>query len=176
MSDVEVIDTDLFKKYITYAKTECFPVLEESACKCLVKFYVDTRQTALRDGSAKPITTRDLMALERLTIARAKTELRDLANIDDAKHAIRIYSDALDTIGLSPETAGEKENILSSNEAELICEAENMISHLRSMGGLFDNEIMTQVRHEIGVMSKSMKNINLDKILEEAVKNVEESE
>lgn len=175
MSDVEVIDTDLFKKYITYAKTECFPVLEESACKCLVKFYVDTRQTALRDGSAKPITTRDLMALERLTIARAKTELRDLANIDDARHAIRIYSDALATIGLSPETAGEMENILSSNEAELICEAENMISHLRSMGGLFDNEIMTQVRHEIGVKSRGMKNINLDKILEEAVKNVEES-
>ena len=38
INDVEVIDKDLFKKYITYAKTECFPILEESACKCLVEF------------------------------------------------------------------------------------------------------------------------------------------
>ena len=175
INDVEVIDKDLFKKYITYAKTECFPILEESACKCLVEFYVNTRQAASRDGSAKPITTRDLMALERLTIARAKTELRDLATINDAQEAIRIYSEALATIGLSPETAGEKESILSSNEVDLIREAEDMINHLRSMGGMFENEIMVHVRNEIGVMSRGMKNVNLDKILEEAVKNVEES-
>ena len=175
INDVEVIDKDLFKKYITYAKTECFPILEESACKCLVEFYVNTRQAASRDGSAKPITTRDLMALERLTIARAKTELRDLATINDAQEAIRIYSEALATIGLSPETAGEKESILSSNEVDLIREAEDMINHLRSMGGMFENEIMVHVRNEIGVMSRGMKNVNLDKILEEAVRNVDES-
>ena len=176
INDVEVIDKDLFKKYITYAKTECFPILEESACKCLVEFYVNTRQAASRDGSAKPITTRDLMALERLTIARAKTELRDLATINDAQEAIRIYSEALATIGLSPEASGEKESILSSNEVDLIREAEDMINHLRSMGGMFENEIMVHVRNEIGVMSRGMKNIDLDKILEEAVKNVDESE
>lgn len=175
INDVDVIDTELFKKYITYAKTECFPILEESACKCLVNFYVDTRQVASRDGSAKPITTRDLMALERLTIARAKTELRDIANVDDAKHAIRIYKEALKTIGLTPETAGEKENVLSSNEADLIKEAESMINHLRSLGGMFENDIMVHVRREIGVMSRGMKSIDLDKIMEEAVKNVDES-
>ena len=79
------------------------------------------------------------------------------------------------TIGLTPETAGEKESILSSNEVDLIREAEDMINHLRSMGGMFENEIMTHVRNEIGVLSRGMKNINLDKVLEEAVKNVDES-
>lgn len=173
VNNVDVIDTDLFKKYVTFAKTECFPVLEESACKCLVKFYVDTRQVALRDGSAKPITTRDLMALERLTIARAKVELRDVASVDDARHAIYIYSEALATIGLSPETAGEKESILSNNEVDLIREAESMIRHLRSLGGMFEDEIMAHVRHEIGVMSRGMKNISLDKIMEEAINDVD---
>ena len=175
INEVDVIDTDLFKKYITYAKTECFPTLEDSACKVLIKFYVDTRQAANRDGSAKPITTRDLMALERLTIARAKTELRSIATEDDALNAIRIYKKALKTIGLTPETAGEKENVLSNNESELIQEAESMINHLRSMGGMFENDIMVHVRREIGVMSRGMKNIDLDKIMEEAVKNVDES-
>ena len=173
VNDVDVIDTELFKKYITYAKTECFPILEDSACKCLVDFYVTTRQAALSDGSAKPITTRDLMALERLTIARAKTELRDIANVDDARHAIHIYSEALKTIGLTPETAGEVQNIMSQNEASLIKEAESMINHLRGLGGMFENEIMVHVRREIGVLSAGMKNIDLDKILEEAVRNVD---
>ena len=174
VNDVDVIDTDLFKKYITYAKTECFPVLEESACKCLVEFYVDTRQTASRDGSAKPITTRDLMALERLTIAKAKTQLHDKATVDDAKHAIRIYKEALKTIGLTPETAGQKESIPSNDELSLIREGGSMINHLRSLGGMFENDIMIHVRREIGVMSRGMKNIDLDDLMEKIVEYADE--
>ena len=174
VNDVDVIDTDLFKKYITYAKTECFPVLEESACKCLVEFYVNTRQAASRDGSAKPITTRDLMALERLTIAKAKTQLHDKATVKDAKHAIRIYKEALKTIGLTPETAGQKESIPSNDELSLIREGGSMINHLRSLGGMFENDIMIHVRREIGVMSRGMKNIDLDDLMEKIVEYADE--
>ena len=173
VNDVEVIDEDLFKKYITYAKTECFPRLDGKACKCLVDFYVQTRQAALVSDDSKPITTRDLMAMERLTIARAKTELRDVATVDDAREAIRIYSEALKTIGLTPETAGERENVRSNSEVELVVEAEKMIRHLR-LAGLLENEIVVHVRSEIGVMAKGLK-CNLDSILEEAFRNVDDT-
>ena len=169
IDDVEVIDLELFKKYITYAKTECFPTLEKEACSCLVDFYVNTRQVAMRDDSAKPITTRDLMALERMTIARAKTELRDVATKDDAQEAIAIYREALKTIGLTPETAGQRENVYSNDEVKLTVEAEKMINHLR-LSGMLENEIAVHVRHEIGTMAVGMK-INLDKILEDAFSN-----
>ena len=171
VNDVEVIDVELFKKYITYAKTECFPVLDGDACKCLVDFYVKTRQSALGNEDAKPITTRDLMAMERLTIARAKTELREVATVDDAREAIRIYSEALRTIGLTPETAGEKENVRSNSEVELVVEAEKMIRHLR-LAGMLEDEIMLHVRSEVGVMAQGVK-CNLDSILEEAFRNVD---
>ena len=173
VSDVEVIDEELFKKYITYAKTECFPRLDSKACKCLVDFYVQTRQAALVSDESKPITTRDLMAMERLTIARAKTELRDIATVDDAREAIRIYSEALRTIGLTPETAGERENVRSNSEVELVVEAEKMIRHLR-LAGMLENEIVVHVRSEIGVMAQGVK-CNLDSILEEAFRNVDET-
>ena len=172
VNEIEVIDLEMFKKYITYAKTECFPVLDERACKCLVNFYVKTRQSANVDESAKPITTRDLMAMERLTIAHAKTELRDVATVDDAREAIRIYKEALRTIGLTPETAGEKQNVLSDKEIGLVVEAENMIKHFR-IAGMLENDIVVHVRGEIGPKAKSIKS-DLDKILEEAFRNADE--
>jgi replicative DNA helicase Mcm len=172
IDDVEVIDDELFKKYITFAKMECFPVLDDEACTCLVNFYVDTRQVALRDDSAKPITTRDLMALERLTIAHAKTELRDVASIVDAEEAIRIYSEALGTIGLSPETAGELEHVASNNMVRLIGECEEMIENLMEHSGMFYDDILVKVRHDIGVRCAEVGE-DVDDVFNEAKLNVE---
>ena len=172
INKVDVIDLDLFKKYITYAKMECFPVLDSSAQRLLVNFYVDTRKTAARDDSAKPITARDLKAIERLTIARAKTELREVATVDDARDAIRIYGKSLESIGLSPETAGELEHVWSNNEIKLVKEAEDMIKLLISRDELFYEDILDNVRHEIGVRCHELK-CDLDDIMNEAKKNVE---
>ena len=172
INKVDVIDLDLFKKYITYAKMECFPVLDSSAQRLLVNFYVDTRKTAARDDSAKPITARDLKAIERLTIARAKTELREVATVDDARDAIRIYGKSLESIGLSPETAGELEHVWSNNEIKLVKEAEDMIKLLISRDDLFYEDILDNVRHEIGVRCHELK-CDLDDIMNEAKKNVE---
>lgn len=172
MKDVDVIDEDLFKKYITYAKMECFPVLDHSAQRLLVDFYVDTRRVAARDDSAKPITARDLKAIERLTIARAKTELREVATVDDAKAALRIYSECLESIGLTPETAGELEHVWSNNEIKLVKEAESMIKILIDRDEFFYEDILENVRKEIGVRCHELK-CDLDDIMNEARKNVE---
>ena len=89
----EILDVDLFKKYITWIKANCFPVLSSDAKILLREFYVDTRQTALQSSDGKPITPRDLKALERLTIARAKCEYRNEATVSDAVEAIDIYKE-----------------------------------------------------------------------------------
>lgn len=171
MSDVEVIELETFKKYITYAKMECFPELEDDAVDYIVKFYVDTRSVAARDDSAKPITTRDLKAIERLTIARAKTELRDVATIADAKDAIRIYSEALKTIGLSPETAGELQEV-KSDESVLIRETEDMITNMLEESGMFYEDILISVRHKIKFRCQEF-GCNVDDVFNEAKNNVE---
>ena len=172
VKDVDVIDLELFKKYITYAKMECFPVLDSSAQKLLVDFYVETRQAALETSDGKPITARDLKALERLTIARAKTELREVATRKDAIDAIRIYSEGLASIGLTPETAGELEHVWSNNEIKLVEEAENMIKLLIDRDEFFYEDILENVRKEIGVRCHELK-CDLDDIMNEARKNVE---
>lgn len=171
--DLDLIDEELFKKYITYAKLEVFPVLSDDAKKLLVDFYVSTRQSAKQDNSSKPITARDLLSLERLTIARAKTELRDTATVNDAECAIRIYCKALESIGLTPETRGELEVVKSDAETKLIVDTENMIkSQMEVLNTtVVTDEVINNIKHEVGVLCYGM-GFNRDEIINEAVNNI----
>ena len=177
MEDTDLIDDELFKKYITYAKMEVFPVLSKEAKDLLIDFYVTTRQEAVFSDSAKPITTRDLMALERLTIERAKTELRENATVSDARCAIRIYCKALETIGLTPETAGERDNVMSDAEAQIVADAELMIRGAMQSYGLesVDDVLMTNIEHEIGLLCFNLGFDNSSELIDLAKRNVRKS-
>ena len=171
-SNVDVIPDDVFKKYITYAKMECFPELSDEAKDLLTEFYVNTRSVAQRDDSAKPITARDLKAIERLSIAKAKTRLSSVVTADDARNAIRVYSKALESIGLSPETAGVLETVWSDSEMKLVNEAEAMLkTRMKMNDNILDDGVMKEVRFELGPRCKEA-GCDLDMIFEEAVSNV----
>ena len=177
LDDVDIIEPDLFKKYVTYAKLEIFPKLDESAKKLLVDFYVETRQAALQSDAAKPITARDLGALERLTIERAKTELRDVAVKTDAECAIRVYCNALETIGLTPETAGTLESVMSDAEMQVLNDAENMIVAKMKQYDLtsVDDLLLSDIKHEIGVICYGLGLKNSKEILNTALSNVKKN-
>lgn len=175
LNDADLIDAEMFKKYVTYAKLEIFPKLNDTAKKMLIDFYVTTRQSALLSDSAKPITARDLKALERLTIMRAKTELRDVATENDAKCAIQLYCSALKSIGLTPETAGEKENVLSNVEIQAVNDIEKMITaKMKSYDITNVNDlILTDIRQEAGLLSHTLKlSVTGEELVKIAVGNV----
>ena len=171
----ELLDIDLFKKYITWVKGNCFPVLSSDAKVLLRDFYVNTRQEAKNTGDGKPVTARDLKALERLTIARAKCENRAEASIDDAIEAIEIYGDALSGLGLSPETAGDLSGVKSENERSVISSVEELIAtNIDVEGGLLSGETLERLRLECGMMCNE-KGISEVGIFDLAYKNVKNS-
>ena len=171
----ELLDVDLFKKYITWVKGNCFPVLSGEAKVLLREFYVNTRQEAKHSSDGKPITARDLKALERLTIARAKCEYRDTASVEDAIEAIELYSDALSGLGLSPETAGDLYGVKSENEKNVISNMEDMIRSSMDMeGGVLSSETMKKMEIECGMMCHE-KGIKSEGIFEIAFENVKNS-
>ena len=174
VENINLIDEELFKKYITFAKLEIFPVLNEDAKNILISFYVNTRQIVKTSDSAKPITARDLKSLERLTIARAKSELREVATVEDANCAIRIYSESLKTIGLTPENAGELNNVLSNAESRILDKAEKMIMSRMELYSLesFDDLLLTDIKHEIQSECFELGLTNANELLETALQNV----
>ena len=125
--DVETLSDECFKKYITYMKANCFPVLTDEVIDRLTRFYVDVRQLASQNHDGKPITARDLKSLERLTIARAKCEGRTVTKLSDAEHAIRIYTESLESLGLDLSQAGEVVGMVSDREMEIILDIEKNV-------------------------------------------------
>jgi replicative DNA helicase Mcm len=175
LDESEVIEVDLFKKYITWIKANCFPVLSDDAKVLLRDFYVNTRQEAKNSTDGKPITARDLKALERLTIARAKCENRSEASVDDAIEAIEIYSDALRGIGLTPETAGDLSGVKSDGELSVISSMEVMIrDNMDVESGLLSSETIEHLRLECGMLCGE-KGIKEDGIFDLAYENVRKS-
>ena len=150
--ELEVLSDDCFKKYITYMKANCFPVLTDEVIDMLSEFYVTVRQEASKSYDGKPITARDLKSLERLTIARAKCEGRDYTELSDAEEAIRIYTESLESLGLTITTAGELQSIMSDEEFEIINDIELMIkSEAEYEGFPLSNESLSKLEFECGL-------------------------
>ena len=150
--ELEVLSDDCFKKYITYMKANCFPVLTDEVIDMLSEFYVTVRQEASKSYEGKPITARDLKSLERLTIARAKCEGRDYTELSDAEEAIRIYTESLESLGLTITTAGELQSIMSDEEFEIINDIELMIRSEADYEGFpLSNESLSKLEFECGL-------------------------
>lgn len=175
VSESEIIEVDLFKKYVTWAKANIFPKLDSDAKQLLVDFYVNTRQSALQTDDGKPITARDLKALERLTIASAKSRLSEKATIDDAHRVISIYVECLNRLGLTPETAGELQQVLSKKELSIYSDVENMIKVAVGLEGLpLSYESEKRLRYDCKVLCDGTKLLG-DDVYDETLENVRNS-
>ena len=172
VKEVETLSDDCFKKYITFMKANCFPVLTDEVIELLSQFYVSVRQQAIQSNDGKPITARDLKSLERLTIARAKCEGRTVTKRSDAEHAIRIYNESLETLGLDVTTAGEIVGMTSKKELGIIDDIEKMVSTKIDFEGLpLSTETIRDLEMECGVMCA---NTSLDhkEVLNDAIEKV----
>ena len=112
---------------------------------------------------------------ERLTIMRAKTELREEATVEDSRCAIQLYCNALRTIGLTPETAGAKENVLGDVEIQAVNDIEKMITTKMKTYGItnINNLILSDIKQEAGLLSHSLNlTISGDELTKIALGNV----
>jgi len=98
------LDAHFIRKYITYAKRNCIPVLTKETGEMMKKFYVETRRKAQREGGAIPITLRQFEAMIRIAEASAKIQLSPTVRKRDADRAIRLMKYSMEQLGLVSET------------------------------------------------------------------------
>ena len=102
-----IIEKDLFRKYIAYAKQRIQPKLSDEALEEIKKFYVDLRNmpvTVDQPTKPLPISARQLEALIRLSEASAKSRLSKKVLREDAKVAIDLMKYYLMQVGYDYET------------------------------------------------------------------------
>ena len=98
------IPPDLLRKYIAYAKVRCKPKLSDEALARIQEYYMRMRRASAEEGASMGITPRQLESLIRLTEARARAVLRDVATAEDAEDAIRLMERSLLDVGLDVKT------------------------------------------------------------------------
>jgi len=101
------IETNMLRKYLSYARRNINPVLTNTALEEIKDYYMKMRGTVLSEEagtSAVPISPRQLEALVRLSEASARVRLSKKVTKKDAKRAISLLHHCLAQIGLDPET------------------------------------------------------------------------
>ncbi|XP_014673549.1 PREDICTED: DNA helicase MCM8-like isoform X2 [Priapulus caudatus] len=88
------IPVQLLRKYIGYARKYVHPTISPDAAKVLQEFYLELRRRH-QSHDTTPITTRQLESLIRLTEARARLELREVADAHDAADVIAIMKHSM---------------------------------------------------------------------------------
>jgi replicative DNA helicase Mcm len=102
-----IIDKELFRKYVAYAKQKVKPHLTDEAVARIKQFYVNLRNKPIRDGLEMrtiPISARQLNALIRLAEASAKLRLSNTIDNKDTDIAIRLIKFYLEQAGYDEET------------------------------------------------------------------------
>ncbi|NHN46404.1 helix-turn-helix domain-containing protein [Halostella sp. JP-L12] len=99
-----VIDAELLRKYVAYAKQNCHPRMTDEAREAIRDFYVDLRAKGQDEDAPVPVTARKLEALVRLAEASARVRLSDTVSLEDAERVIEIVRSCLQDIGVDPET------------------------------------------------------------------------
>ena len=97
------IDPALFRKYVAYAKRNCFPIMSDEAKDTLVNYYLKLRGIA-EPNKPVPVTARQLEALVRLGEASARIRLSNTIDMSDAERVIRIVDACLRQIAYDAKT------------------------------------------------------------------------
>ena len=109
-----IIDPEIMRKYVAYARKNVFPVMEGNTRNRLMKFYTDLRKTGEGKDSPVPVTARQLEALVRLSEASARARLSNKVTLEDAERTIKIVMNCLKNVGVDPDTGALDADIIAS--------------------------------------------------------------
>ncbi len=98
------INHDLLKKYIHYARNNCFPVLTQEAKDKIKEYYLDLRGKYDAEQAIVSILARNLEALIRLSESYTKMALRDKVLVEDVEEIIKIFNRYLRDVGYDEST------------------------------------------------------------------------
>lgn len=92
-----ILNIEMLRNYVQYAKTKVNPVLSEEAANKLSRFYVSIRQQVdefekeSSKRSSVPITVRQLESLIRISESMARMDLSSVVNCSHVEEAIRLF-------------------------------------------------------------------------------------
>ncbi|HNW05899.1 MAG TPA: minichromosome maintenance protein MCM [archaeon] len=159
------IDSNIFKKYVAYARQYIRPKLSKEASEKILNYYIDLRDLG-RKSESFAATPRQLEGLIRLSEASAKVRLKSTIELEDAQRAINIFKISLEQTAVDMETGKIDIDIIttgtSTSERQFIKRVLNIIKDMT-----VDGKAVT-----IAEISETMEkqNISRDKLMDAILK------
>ena len=134
-----LIDPALLRKYIAYARHNCFPKMTPEAAERIKNFYITMRgMYAGEEKPTVPITLRQYEALMRLAEASAKIRLSEKVETEDVDRVIKIMEYSIRQLGFDRETGKidiDRTEGVSSSQRSKIHSILNIIEKLEKTIG-----------------------------------------
>lgn len=124
------IDPELLRRYVTYARENCFPTLTEEARDEIQEFYVELRSRGSDEDLPVAVSAKKLEALVRLAEASARARLSDTVTTDDVARAIELVSYSLEEIGIAPKTGEFDSDVIEAGATQ---EQRSQIKNIESI-------------------------------------------
>ena len=151
------IEAELLRKYIAYAKRNCYPTMTDEAKEVIRQFYVDFRAKGADEDAPVPVTARKLEALVRLSEASARLRLSDTVEHEDAVRVTDIVESCLRDIGMDPETGEFDADIVetgtSKTQRDRIKDLKHLIEELEDEydEGAPVSEVVSRAGSDLGL-------------------------
>ncbi len=117
------ISGDVLKKYISFARQNIFPIMNDEAMKDLSEFYLGLRDMGRKEGGYAA-TARQLEALIRLSEASARIRLSNTVDKQDTERAIRIFRTSMQELATDKETGRIDIDLITTGQSH--SKVENM--------------------------------------------------
>ncbi len=155
-----VLDIDLLRKYISYTRKHCHPVLTKDAIRKIKEYYTDLRMTGEQSG-AVPITPRQLEALVRLAEASAKGRLSEEVQLEDARRAIKLHKFVMREIGVDQETGRMDIDIIATGKPKSkIDKVKTLYAAIKDLSQEYDKVTHDQIVDEAEELGIEPEKVN----------------
>jgi len=168
----DIIEKDLLRKYISYARQRINPDLSSEAISEIKTFYVELRnRPSFSDSPIKPIpiSARQLEALVRLSEAIARAKLSKKVTKEDAKEAIELVKFYMMQVGYDEETKTFDIDKISGTPASSRSKIRLVLEAIEKLENRIGKLIpMEEVQKEL---QDSMKDLELEEAVDKLVRS-----
>lgn len=160
-----VFESEDLRRYVAYAKRECFPVLSDEARKEITEFYVNLRAENAsfggEGGGSVALTARQLEALVRMAEASARIRLSDTVKKQDANVAIDLMRYSLKDVAMTESGTYDIDGVLGGgfkSQKDKMYEIVKIIKEYQTKDGSISRRDLIEVAADSNIDEHELDN------------------
>jgi replicative DNA helicase Mcm len=157
-----LIEADMLRKYVAYARRNIFPILTDEAVEKIREFYLEMRKLG-KQSNTFPVTARQIEGLIRIAEASAKMRLSQKVESVDADRSIGLVTFVLNDIFIDKETGRIDSDIINvgqpKSRMDKVRSVMNLVQELEKKTDLVSIDDVVREASSFGIEEKYVREL-----------------